>query len=172
MLFLYLLHQILVYWSRVTSAFCCRLNRLVLDDRSKILTTSGEKLDAQPWRERRRPDWSTGLHRGDAPLDKGRAMPHSAGRPGKDFSVCLILMSLFVCSMLEHCVGQNCEEAPYLCVWILFYVLLENQIKHSFICIAYFAVISSVSTFMSEIAVNIVYFDIIIIIIINFRCCK
>ncbi|KAJ4948343.1 hypothetical protein JOQ06_019878, partial [Pogonophryne albipinna] len=54
----------------------------VLDDRSKILTTSGEKLDAQPGRERRRPDRSTGLHRGDAPLDKGRAMPHSAGRPG------------------------------------------------------------------------------------------
>ncbi|KAK1905627.1 ATP synthase subunit b, partial [Dissostichus eleginoides] len=48
----------------------------ILDDRSKILTTSGEKLDAQPGRERRRPDRSTGLHRGDAPLDKGRAMPH------------------------------------------------------------------------------------------------
>ncbi|KAI9535406.1 hypothetical protein NQZ68_002960 [Dissostichus eleginoides] len=48
----------------------------VLDDGSKILTTSGEKLDAQPGRERRRPDRSTGLHRGDAPLDKGRAMPH------------------------------------------------------------------------------------------------
>lgn len=65
------LYQSLVHWSRVASAFCCRLNRLVLDDRSKILTTSGERRDAQPGRERRRPDRSTGLHRVDAPLDKG-----------------------------------------------------------------------------------------------------
>ncbi|CAG6017053.1 unnamed protein product [Menidia menidia] len=42
-----------------------------MDDRSKILTTSGEKRDAQPGWERRRPDRSTGLHRRDAPLDKG-----------------------------------------------------------------------------------------------------
>lgn len=67
----FLLYQFLVHWSRVASPFCCRLNRLVLDDRSKILTTSGEKHDAQPGRERRRPDRSTGLHRGDGPLDKG-----------------------------------------------------------------------------------------------------
>lgn len=96
-LFFSQLYQFLVHWSKVASSFCCRLNRLVLDDRSKILTTSGEKHDAQPGRERRRPDRSTGLHRGDAPLDKGRTMPHSAGRSGKDFSLYLILMSMFVC---------------------------------------------------------------------------
>ncbi|KAK2824343.1 hypothetical protein Q5P01_021518 [Channa striata] len=65
------LYQFLGHWSRVASSFCCRLNRLVLDDRSKIRTNSGEKHDAQPGRERRRPDRSTGLHRGDAPLDTG-----------------------------------------------------------------------------------------------------
>lgn len=65
------LYQFVAHWSRVASSFCCRLNRLVLDDRSKILTTSGEKQDAQPGRQRRRPDRSTGLHRRDAPLDKG-----------------------------------------------------------------------------------------------------
>lgn len=65
------LYQFVAHWSRVASSFCCRLNRLVLDDRSKILTTSGEKQDAQPGRQRRRPDRSTGLHRRVAPLDKG-----------------------------------------------------------------------------------------------------
>lgn len=70
-LFFSLLYQIVAQWSKVASSFCCRLNRLVLDDRSKILTTSGEKRDAQPGRERRRPDRSIELHRGDAPLDRG-----------------------------------------------------------------------------------------------------
>ncbi|AWP13941.1 Paired box protein Pax-2a [Scophthalmus maximus] len=55
----------------VTSTCMLRQPDTVLDDRSKILTSSGEKRDAQPGRERRRPDRSTGLHRGDAPLDKG-----------------------------------------------------------------------------------------------------
>lgn len=30
-------------------------------------------------------------------IRQGRTMPHSAGRSGKDFSLCLILMSMFVC---------------------------------------------------------------------------
>lgn len=30
-------------------------------------------------------------------IRQGRTMPHSAGRSGKDFSLCLTLMSMFVC---------------------------------------------------------------------------
>lgn len=67
------LYQSLVHWSRLASAFCCRLNRLVLDDRSKILTTSGERRDAQPVRERRRPDRSTGLRRLGCTIRQGES---------------------------------------------------------------------------------------------------
>lgn len=125
-IFFFFLYQSLVHWSRVASSFCCRrLNRLVLDDRSKILTTSGEKHDAQPGRERRRPDRSTGLHRGDAPLDKGRAMPHSAGRPGKDFfSLCLILMSAFVCRYVGCTVwDKTVRRLPANMAGFLFYFI-------------------------------------------------
>lgn len=93
---LFFLYQSLVHWSRLASAFCCRLNRLVLDDRSKILTTSGERRDAQPGRERRRPDRSTGLHRVDAPLDKGEPCLTALVDQVRISPSCLILMLVFV----------------------------------------------------------------------------
>lgn len=68
-----LLYQSVAHWSRVASSFCCCLNRLVLDDRSKILTTSGEKraLPAgEGAREAGQIYWAASG--GDAPLDKGK----------------------------------------------------------------------------------------------------
>lgn len=40
-------------------------------------------------------------------IRQGRAMPHSAGRSGKDFSLCLILMSAFVCRCVGCAVRDN-----------------------------------------------------------------
>lgn len=40
-------------------------------------------------------------------IRQGRAMPHSAGRSGKDFSLCLILMSAFVCRCVGCAVREN-----------------------------------------------------------------
>ncbi|CAB1439764.1 unnamed protein product [Pleuronectes platessa] len=99
----------------------------VLDDRSKILTTSVEKRGAQPGRERRRPDRSTGLHRGDAPLDKGE----------KHGSQPLVDQVCAGCAVWDQtvCRLQLCAASLWICI-----SLVHAQIKQSVVCLSFHTV--------------------------------
>lgn len=129
------LYQSLVHWSRLASAFCCRLNRLVLDDRSKILTTSGERRDAQPVRERRRPDRSTGLRRLGCTIRQGESHGSQRWSIRQAFLPQLILILVFVCRCaagpkLRGCCSSLPASASHLLFYYFLSKFLKDQTKH------------------------------------------